>query len=418
MINYSTFELPNKLRVLFFPRMEAQSFYVSLIGKAGRRAEEDDEIGAAHFLEHLLFDGTVKRPTTLDILDIVEKNGADKNGHTYQEYLEYWIKILPDKAEAAFDFISDIFTNSLLREEDIEKERKVIIQEALSRKDDPSDILERFRLSTLYPRQGIGRTIYDEEKNLNLINRSVLTEYRDRNYSASNWILVLSGNMKDSEVRHLSEKYFKHISVGKEVIYRPSKFKDGGALEVINKDVNQSQLSISFRGVPTASPLEPAISLMTSVLSGGMSTRLQIRLREELHLVYSVWAYLSAFSDTGFVTIETGSNEDKLQRIVDEVFQEINKLLNNGVTDGELEKGKNILLSGLLFPLQKIEFIPDIYGWQWLLLNKIQTLEEELEKIKALTKDDIKKAAEYVFSDKPKINILTKNLKALDIPTF
>ena len=183
----------NGLRTLIVTDKTSPYVFISLLGKIGRRAEKGEEVGAAHFLEHLFFDGTKKRPSALEVNKFIEDNGGRKNGLTSQETVQYFVKILPSKAEVGAEYLSDIFLNSLLTE--IEKERKVITQEAIMKRDDPSDFLQRLRYKTLYPNQTIGQTIFDEQLNLPNITKELLIAYKSRAYNTNNFILFISGNI-------------------------------------------------------------------------------------------------------------------------------------------------------------------------------------------------------------------------------
>lgn len=409
---YSKLELPNKLRVLFLPLENSESVFVSLVGKAGRRVEAENEIGSAHFLEHLFFDGTKNRPNAFEINKYLEYHGGQTNGFTGQETVEYYVKVLPHKAEIGFDFLSDIFFNSLL--EAIEKERKVIYQEMAFRKDNPKDLLLRLRLKTLYPNQSMGRTIFDEEKNSMNIDRNVLGSYLKRNYVAENFILAVAGKIKELDVRRLTQKYFANFRNGKENVFEESKINDNQSFDITNRDFSQSKLSISFRGYPLNSPESSAMALMNYILGIGFSSRLNNRLRNDLHLVYSIGSYNAQFSDTGFVYIETSVSEENLVKTVEEIFKEIRLTIEGSVSDEELQKAKNMYLSDTLFNLEEIDNYTRFLSYQLLLKNEIKDIETKIREINSVQKSDIKNVAEYIFSDKPKINILTKKLKELN----
>jgi predicted Zn-dependent peptidase len=173
--------------------MDRKSVCVTLLGKVGSRAERDMELGAAHFLEHLFFDGTKKRPDALAINRLIEQTGASSNGYTTTETVEYFARVITEEAETAFDFISDIFLNSLLTE--IEKERSVIAEEAAASQDNPSQLLSWQLRSTIYPNQRMGRTFADEAANLPNITREIILDYYHRTYAVDNFVLCIAGCM-------------------------------------------------------------------------------------------------------------------------------------------------------------------------------------------------------------------------------
>ena len=409
---YNLVELSNGLRLLHIPS-DTAAVYVSMMGTVGRRAELDSEIGAAHFLEHLFFDGTTKRLSAIDIAMFTERLGAIKNGTTGQELVNYWIKILAKEAEAAFDFVSDIFLNSRL--EEIEKERSVIAQEAANRRDDPDDTLYRLMIATLYPNQTVGRTIFDEDINLPNINLEVLKAYQKRNYVAQNFVLCVAGNINFSKAKKLAEKYFADVPSGSKVTFAPAKINPSASIEIASKDFVQSKLALSFAGPKLNDVDSPATKLMVGILGKGMSSRLVHRLRNELHLVYATFAADSAMSDTGYVNVWAYVDEPKLQQTITEVISQINLLIARGVTSDELDKIKTMALSGLLFASENIINVGHSYTVQLLLSGHILTDADYVRAINAVTTADIQTAAGQIFSDQPKLNVLTKTLTDLKV---
>lgn len=407
--------LPNNLRVLYLPLETTEMVYISLIGKVGRRAEKDNEIGAAHFLEHLFFDGTRRRPNAFELNKFIDEQGSGHDGLTRTDTVEYLVKILADKVEYAFDYISDIVFNSLLREEDIEKERKVIFQEITMRKDSPEDVLGRRRQALLYPNQAIGRSFFDEEGNLQSINRDILRGYMKRNYVAQNFVLAISGNISEEKAFSLSEKYFGQFSQGNETFFEEAKIEKEQKIEVIHKNFEQAKFSVNFRGFPTASVEHTRAAVLARLLCYGFSSRLYDRLRTKKHLIYSVRSQAVAFPDTGYFFIDSKTSEDKLQELVSEIFKEIAKLLNEGITEDELNKAKNISLFNFLSVIEDLEKYTYMFSMQVLFQEKIKRIEERIDEIKGVTKEELMETAKFIFSDKPKIVAITKSLDNLEV---
>jgi predicted Zn-dependent peptidase len=406
--------LSNGLRLLHVPAPENPAVFVAITGRVGRRAEEDDEIGAAHFLEHLFFDGTIKRPSAFEVSRFVDDLGGIRNGTTGQERVSYYIKVLSEHSKEAFDFISDILMNSALTE--IAKERKVIAQEAAAKRDDPTATLGRRMYTTLYPGQRIGRTIFDEDVNLENINDKVLRNYMERNYVTGNFILTVAGNITIERATELGEEYFGGLRKGKPVKFDQAVLAKDKIVQIDKRDFTQSKMAMSFEAFPLNHKDAEVARVMSMILGGGSSSRLNNRLRNDLHLVYAIMSGLDAFSDTGYFTIQTFVNEENLQRAVDEIIKEINKLVEDGCTEEELAKGKNMILSRLLFSADNIQFVGNNYASQQLLSGQIRTIEEQSEAIRAVTTEDILRVARLIFSDEPKVNVLTKSIDNLNIP--
>lgn len=408
-------QLDNQLRVLTVPDSNFSYTLFSLFGKIGRRSERDDEIGAAHFLEHLFFDGTSKRPNAYEINKFIEDNGGAKNGITTTETVEYFVKILPHKSDIGCEFLSDIFFNSLLKDEDIKKERNVIRQEVAMRKDNPNDFLTRLRRSTLYPNQAVGRTIFDEEPNLDKIDVNLLKRYMNRVYNSSNFILCVSGNITREESIGLANKYFGSLKTGDRVTFSPPQIERGQTIKSNLGDYKQAKLSISFKGYPSHTKESLTLHIINIVLGGGFSSRLYNKLRNQLHLVYNISCSHDSFSDGGHNIIQTHSKEENIQQTANEIFSEIKKLLKDGVNKDELQKAKNILTSRFLFGLDTPSSKMEFYGDQLLLKNDIKDMNYHLDVINNSTPDSLLEVAQEVFSDKPKINILSQNTESIEV---
>ena len=406
---HSQITLDNGLRLLYVPSMDAESVVVSSMGKVGRRTELDSEVGSAHFLEHLFFDGTKSLPNETELKKFLENHGGNFNGSTGTEDVEYWAKMTTEKAEVAFQFLSDIFFNSLLEDSSIEKEKMVIAQEASGKRDTPGDLMGRIKWSGLYPDQAFGRTIFDEEANLPNMNAGMLRGYMERNYVKENFVLAVSGNISEAKAIQLGNKYFGPFASGRETIFEPARFVNSGYVKILNKDFNQSCLAVSFRGLPTFDERYRQIDFLSVILGDSSSSRLEQKLRHEQHLVYSVWSSLDGGVDTGCLSISTRIKEENLQRALDLIFVELKRLTEEDITDEELTRARNIALSGYLFYVEKVHSRATAMAEELLLNKKIKSIEEDVAAIKAVTKSDIREMARYVFFDQPKINIITKN---------
>lgn len=412
--DYTIWTLSNGLNVVFTPMPHAESVYIILTGKVGRRAEHDNEAGAAHFLEHLFFDGTNKRPSAPEINQFIESVGGTRNGFTGPEEVGYHGKVIKDNAEYMFDFISDIFQNSLLQE--FEKERGVIAQEAAQDRDDPTRSLMFQRLKTMFPRQSIGQTIFDEEKNLPNMTVDTIRRYHERTYAASNFVLGISGDIEPSQAKELAETYFASIASGEPFTPQLVQVEPEHKVDIEHRDIGQSKLAISFAGLPLNHEMQSAVQVMRNVLGMGASSRLYNRLRHELNIVYFVGVRSSIFSDTGVFTILTFVDEANLQKTCDAIIEEIQRLLDKGITDQELERAKNMYLSDMTFDSEDPARVANDYTRQYLLTGKIRSVQQKIEDAQSVNKDDVIAAARQIFSDQPKVNIITPSVEKVNIP--
>ncbi len=409
------FSLSNGLRVIHIPTDKFNSAMVLLLGKAGRRSEPDEEVGAAHFLEHLLFDGTRKRPSAFEINKVIEQEGVAKNGVTSQESVAYWIKILPERIEVAFDFLSDIIFNSLLRDTDIDKEKKVISQEAMMKKDDPDDLLYRMHLKMLYPSQNIGRNILDEWKVIDQVDRSQVAQFLKRNYTARNFVLAIVGNIGKKLAIKLADKHFSAMRPGKEIQYPAALFRSEKYIEIENRDFEQTKLALSFRGYSLGEDDMYTARMLAIILGAGFSSRLYDRLRNKNHLVYSIGVRNIDFTDTGYFNIETKTSEDRLQMTINQILEESRRIAKEPVELWELDRAKNRLKSWFVFNMDDISFYTWHFSEQLLFKNEVEDIELTLGNIMKTNQNDIQRVAKYIFSDRPKVSLLTPKLKSFRV---
>ncbi|MCL5091112.1 MAG: insulinase family protein [Patescibacteria group bacterium] len=409
---YSIFTLPNNLRVLYLPFKNTSSVFISLLGKAGRRAEKPNEIGAAHFLEHLSFDGTFRRPNAFKINKFLDEQGAQHNAFTHSETVEYFVKTLSEKAEFGFEYLSDVFLNSTL--DDIEKEKKVILEEHASQLDKPDSVSGRRFLKLLYPNLNIGRDFSEEDNNIANFNKDLLTRFRSRLQVAENFVLTVCGNVAKEDVLGLSQKYFSTLPSGEEIQFVKAQFEKEAKIDVFHRDFNQSILMIGFKGFSHKEKEKFIYSrILAKILSSGFSSRLYQKLRNQLNFVYTVKANTTTYSDTGYLSVETKVNEDKLTETNSVILSEIKRLLAEGVFPEEIEKGKNMLLSDFLFSLEKVEIYAGYHSQQVLFGGELLEVKDYVEVVKKATKEKLMDVANEIFTDSPKICILTPKLERL-----
>jgi predicted Zn-dependent peptidase len=376
--------LANGLRFLYVPVPHAQSVYVSLAGMVGRRAEEDNEVGAAHFLEHLFFDGTKKRPSSLEVNRYIESIGALHNASTWLETVDYFAKATAENADGVCDFIADIFQNSRLT--DIDKERKVIAQEAAFKRDDPVQSLRRSRYGLLYSNQRMGRTIFDEDINLPNMTEDVIRNYHERTYVAENFLLSITGALSAQEATALANKYFASIKRGTPTPFVSATITKEKKIVIDQQDVEQSKVALSYASFALGDPRAVPAELLSFILGRGLSS------------------------------IITFMDEEKLQEAVNEIAVQLQLIVREAVTEQELQRAKTMLLSRLQFAAEDVMQLGDMYVTQQLLTGKTKDVASQIQEIKAVTAADILAVARTIFADPPKVNVITKTLSTLDVP--
>lgn len=412
--NYSLTILSNNLRVLHLPYKSTSSVHLSLLGKVGRRAEKKGEIGAAHFLEHLSFDGTRKRPSSLELNKFLDEHGAQHNAFTHAETVEYFVKTIADKAEIGFDYLSDTFLNSLLKE--TEKEKKVITEEHNMYLDNPAAVSERRLLGILYPNLNIGRDYRDENKNIVNFTPEFIKEFYKQKYVAENFILSICGNIPKKAAFELVGKYFSFLPQGKEIEFEKALFEKEPKIDIFHGNFKQSTLKIGFKSYSSSKELKKYIysRILGKILSAGFSSRLYEKLRSQLNLVYTIRTFSVSYSDIGHFSIETKVNERKLKETMEVILSEIKRLYDEGIAQWEFVKGQNILLADFLFSLEKVENYSRYFSLPCLLGGGVITISEYVEIVKKATLNEIEEVAKEIFSDPPKIAVLTQGLRNLN----
>jgi predicted Zn-dependent peptidase len=413
--SYTINTLKNGLRVLHIPNHSSSAVYVSFTGMAGYRAETESEYGVAHFLEHLMLDGTLRFPSAYKINEYLENYGALHNAMTSNETVEYFVKILPKYSEIAFDFISDIILNSLLDE--VEKEKKVVKEETSLKADRPEAILYRQEIKTIFPRGSINHNLLEAETNLNSIDRNILKTFLKTHYNSSNFILVVSGDISLPETIKLAEKYFSVIPQGRIYKYDQAVFNPKETIDIFHHPLSQSRLVISYKGFPENSPESDIAALFAHILGGSNSqtSRLFNQLRHQNHLVYSANSYHNTYSDIGHFEICVNAQEDNIQKSLDTVFEELKKVLDHSINQTEIDKAKKSLLSKYFFSADGPANIAGEYSYQLLASQKIVTPVQYEDIINSITANQLLKIAHKIFSDPPKINLITPKLDNLKI---
>lgn len=316
--------LENGFRVGTDEMHEVETIAVSLaIGVGSRFESEDGLTGISHFLEHMAFKGT-KRRTALDIAHEVENVGGYMNAYTSKEVTVYYIVALKENLELAIDILADIIQNSKFEQEEIEKERSVILQELANAEDTPDDIVFDYYYETLFPNQPLGRPIIGNKKTISSFQKQDFESYIGSKYHAGNMVLAVAGNAKHEKVVELANKFFTNLNPKKEVEIIPATYK-GGEFIKPNKELSQVQFVMGFKGFPTMHPQTYPLKIANNILGSGMSSRLFQEIREKRGLVYTISSFENSFKDSGIFGIYAGTSPESLKELQDVLSFRIKK---------------------------------------------------------------------------------------------
>ena len=408
-------ELDNGLKIVVVPRQEDQSVTVEICGLAGS-AHEAEAAGAAHFLEHLLFDGTKNYPEIDKLDEIVSKKGSRKNGMTNKDFVRYFVKSLPEEIESSFLYLSEIIINPLLRSRDIDREKTIIEQEINRFKDDPSLYLPRKVYSSLYPDSPLGRFVTGDVDEVMNLNKEDIEKFWEKNYCAKNFVLVVAGDTNEEKVFNLAKKYFSKMKSGerREVITQQPNTKKVILSEQRDK-LKQAHTIVNFFGPQNGSEDTYPLNVAIKILSRGFGSRLYSKLRTEKAMIYSLINYLRQFSFGGTVGIVTAFEENRLNEGLAIIKTELEKMANEEVADEELFKGISIALSDDLFNSELNEELTRIYAYNLLTTGNIVLPEESKNKYKDVSKKDVMRISGEIFLQNPKILTVTNSTLSRDI---
>ena len=398
---YQKTTLKNGTRVIMVPSHDTQACTVLVLFEVGSRYENAKLAGASHFVEHMMFKGTKRRPTTMDISRDLDSVGADYNAFTGKDYTGYYIKLNAAKTELAVDMLHDMLFHSTYAHEECEREREVIKEEINMYEDNPIMHAEELLEELVYGGT-LARPIAGTHATMDGIGRAMLVEYRDAQYAPSKMIVAVAGKI-GPEVPALLEATFGKVREPKRKPhgYPPSRLRRGGPrLALKYKETEQVQFTLGFPGFPYGHKKLAALSVLSTILGGGMSSRLFTEVRERRGLAYSVRASLSPYQDVGNLAIQAGLTKAKIDEGISIILKEIGKAVKSGVTAEELTRAKEYIKGKTVLGLEESSALAEFFAKQELLQRKIQTPEEKLAKIDAVTREEVKAVAREVFRTK------------------
>jgi len=395
----------NGLRLITVPGKNAQSVTILVLVKTGSKYEKKEINGISHFLEHLYFKGTKKRPTPISVAETLDRVGGIFNAFTGEDYTGYWAKVASSNFDLALDWVSDIFFNSLLPKEEIEKERGVILEEINTYLDIPALHIQDLWTELLYGNQPAGWPITGRKENILKMSRQELINYRERQYVAENTLISVAGNISLEQALKGIKKYFQKIKIkkpfGKEKVIE-NQTKPSMLLKF--KKTDQTHLCLGVRGYNSFHPKKYIQELLASILGGMMSSRLFVEIRGKLGLAYSISTSTEDDPDTGYLVTRAGVDNKRADIAISAILKEYKNISQKKVSKEELKKAKDHYKGTTALYLEQSESKASFFARQELLENKILTPEEVFNKIDKITAEDILAVAKDVFKPE-KLNL-------------
>ena len=405
MNEHKKLQLSNGLRVLLVPCEGTAAVTMLALFEVGSRYEGLKLNGASHYIEHMMFKGTERRPHTMIISRDLDSVGADYNAFTGKDHTGYYIKLQAGKFELAADMLEDMVYHSLYRQADLDSERNVIAEEIRMYEDNPMMLVEELLEEELYRGSSLGRPISGTVKTMAGIGRGDLVGYRDGYYVPSRTVLAVAGNFNEAEVMASLEAKFGQRRAAKEprkfVRFDPAKTgQTKPRIHVRRKETEQVQLAIGFPAYPYGDARMPALNLLSIILGGTMSSRLFIEVREKRGYAYFVRAGVNPYQDVGNLTIQAGLSREHVHDATKVILKEVDRIRTKDVTAEELERAKENLKGRLTLSLEDSSHLADWYGKQELMMRKTETPAEKLAKIYAVDREAVRRAAVDVFKNK------------------
>lgn len=401
--HFHTFD--SGLRLVTVPMPATKTATVFVLVGTGSKYEAKNINGISHFLEHMMFKGTQKRPGTMDIARELDAIGAEYNAFTGKEYTGYYAKASVEKLDTSLDVVFDIFLNSKFSEEEIAIEKGVIVEEINMYRDLPQrhvgDLIEQL----LYGDQPAGWSIAGEKETVVNFKRDQFLDYFNTHYVAENTIVAVAGNINPEEVKSKVEDYFKNIRHGKSIGKPLVAEKQSEPQQLINfKETDQTHFILGLRSFDMFDDRRYALAVLSKILGGGMSSRLFYEVRERRGLAYYVRSEPNPYTDSGYLAISAGVNNEKALDAIKVILNEINKVKNDNITEKELQRAKDNAEGGMALGLEHSDGVAMNYADSVLFHKKVLTPEEELDKIKRVTLEDVHRVARDIF-DNSKLNL-------------
>jgi predicted Zn-dependent peptidase len=389
--------LPSGLTVVTERMERVETVSLGAYVATGSRHEEETENGVSHFLEHMAFKGTERR-SAAQIAEEIEAVGGHINAYTAREQTAYYVKVLKEDTALAADIIGDILTHSTFEPEELERERGVILQEIGQANDTPDDIIFDHFQEQAYPAQPLGRPVLGSEQGIRSMPRTMLTGYMRRHYAAPNVVVAAAGALRHEQILDLVNRHFSDLSLDAVPKMTPARYGGGEFREA--RDLDQVHIVLGFPSVGYGDrDYYPAL-LLSTLLGGGMSSRLFQEVREKRGLVYSIYSFSSPFLDGGLFGIYAGTGESEAEELVPITLEELRKVQHE-VTEAELARARAQVKASLLMSLESTGSRCEQLARQLQVFNRVVPTAETVAKLNAVTTADVCRAAARLFRGTP-----------------
>ena len=401
-----TYTCKNGLRIVLEHVPTVRSVTIGVWVLTGSRNETEQNNGISHFLEHMFFKGTKKR-TAKEIAEAFESIGGQVNAFTSKEYTCYYARVLDSYKEHALEVLTDMLFHSTFDEEELEREKNVVIEEIKMYEDTPDDHVHDLLAKASFGNHPLGRSILGTEKHLRSFTKETLIEYMETYYTPNNIVVSIAGNV-DEHFIPIVERYFDQFNrKNNEVKRKAPIFLDQSITK--HKDTEQAHYCVGFEGYPVGDDMISSVMLVNNVLGGGMSSRLFQEVREKRGLAYSVFSYHSSYLDSGLLAIYAGTVKEQLELLKTTINETIEHLIENGLTEKEFKNSKEQLKGNIMLSLESTNSRMSRNGRNELLLRRHRTLDDIIKEIDEVQLGEVNEVIKRIFT--------SNSSEALIVPT-
>jgi predicted Zn-dependent peptidase len=390
--------LPSGLRVATERVPSALSVATGVWVGVGARDEPDELSGASHFLEHLLFKGSVERSAQA-IARAVDRVGGDMNAFTAKEYTAFYSRLPAAAMGLGLEILGDVLTRPALRDDDVESERQVILEELAMDEDSPDDVVFRLLAARLFVDHPLGRSTVGERATVEGITPDQIRRFHEQWYRAANMVVAVVGPVDHDEVLADVEKSFARLTSGGAAPRRERPNGTRASFHAEPDDTEQVHLCLGLRGVERTDPDRDALDVVNHVLGGGASSRLFEQIREQRGLAYSVYSGVTSYNDGGTLSIYAGTQPEHAPEVATLVMECVAELRRNGVSDEELDVARGYLAGSYVLGLEDTGARMGRIAGQLTTLGEIRPVEEQVARWHAVSHDDVERVSARVFDE-------------------
>lgn len=397
--------LDNSLRVVIEHIPYVKSVTIGVWIGAGSYCEDEKNNGISHFIEHMLFKGTHKK-TAKQIAECIDDIGGQINAFTSKECTCFYAKTLSDHLDISIELLSDMLFNSRFDENDIEVEKGVVLEELNMYEDTPEELVHDLLYETAWKDSSLGKNILGSRESIQNINKQKILQYMKEQYVPQNSVIAVVGNINRNSLIKQLQQAFGHWEPKEsynQSMIRPAFHK---AKVQLKKDIEQVHYCMGFEGFERDHDKLYDLLVINLILGGGMSSNLFQKIREEKGLVYSIYTFNTAFNHTGIFGIYAGMNPSRISQVKDLIWQELSLLRKNGLTEEDINRGKEQIKSNLILGLESTSSRMNSYGRGLLLKNRILTMDDIIQKLDCVSAKRVYEVIEQLFSQTPTIAVV------------